>query len=41
MIVDGVEVESLEHLEQLIIIMDEESKQGLRDLYQEEVNNSK
>lgn len=36
MIINGTEVQSQEHLETLITEMDEESKVGLRQLYQEE-----
>lgn len=38
MIINSIEVQSLEHLEELIAEMDEESKIGLRALYQEEQN---
>jgi hypothetical protein len=38
MIINGAQVQSAEHLEELIIDMDEESKIGLRALYQEEQN---
>lgn len=34
--INGVEVQSKEHLEELMTEMDEESKIGLRILYQEE-----
>jgi hypothetical protein len=40
MIINEIEVQSSEHLEELISSMDEESKQGLRDLYQLETNDS-
>lgn len=40
MIINQVEVQSSEHLEELIAHMDEESKQGLRELYQLETNDS-
>lgn len=40
MIINQIEVQSLEHLEELIADMEEESKQGLRALYQLETNNS-
>ena len=36
MTINGVEVQSSEHLEELIADLDEESKQGLRDLYEKE-----
>jgi len=36
MIINSIEVQSLEHLEELIAEMDEESKIGIRILYQEE-----
>lgn len=36
MIINDVEVQSLEHLEELITDMDESSKDGLRILYQQE-----
>ena len=39
MIINQIEVQSPEHLEELTAHMDEESKQGLRTLYQEEINN--
>lgn len=38
MIINGVEVKSQEHLEELIVELDESSKEGLRILYQEECN---
>lgn len=36
MTINGVEVQSSEHLEELIADLDEESKQGLRVLYTQE-----
>jgi hypothetical protein len=36
MTINGIEVQSSEHLEQLIVDLDEESKQGLRELYKQE-----
>lgn len=36
MTINGVEVQSSEHLEELIVGLDEESKQGLRVLYEKE-----
>jgi hypothetical protein len=36
MTINGIEVQSSEHLEELIADLDEESKQGLRDLYTQE-----
>ena len=36
MIINGIEVQSNEHLEELMAEMDEESKIGLRYLYQNE-----
>lgn len=36
MTINGVEVQSSEHLEELIVELDDESKQGLRSLYEKE-----
>ena len=36
MTINGIEVQSSEHLEELIADLDEESKQGLRVLYEQE-----
>lgn len=36
MTINGIEVQSSEHLEELIIEMDEDSKIGIRVLYQQE-----
>ena len=36
MTINSIEVQSLEHLEQLIVDMDESSKEGLRVLYKNE-----
>lgn len=36
MIINSIEVQSIEHLEELIKDMDEGSKEGIRKLYQEE-----
>jgi len=36
MTINEIQVESLEHLEQLIANMDESSKEGLRVLYEKE-----
>jgi hypothetical protein len=38
MIINGIQVESEQQLEELMVDMDEESKIGLRALYQEEQN---
>lgn len=38
MIINQIEVQSPEHLEELIADMDESSKEGLRLLYQQEVD---
>jgi hypothetical protein len=40
MIINNVEVQSQEHLEELIAELDESSKEGLRKLYQEEQQKS-
>lgn len=37
MIINGTQVQSLEHLEELMIGIEEESKIGLRILYQQEL----
>ena len=36
MTINGIKVQSSEHLEELIADLDEESKQGLRVLYEKE-----